>query len=142
MEDYELKEQKNTKRNEKFINEFEVWLRNSGVTDKTINKHIANIDLYLNDYLNYYDIYKMEEGVSRVYGFLNDWFIRKCLWSSVSSIKTTAASIKKFYKCMCELNHIKEDEYNDLCRTLKDNMDDFIDSYNEFMSDDEYDEYY
>ncbi len=141
MEDYELYElnlKKNNKRNEKFLKIFEKWLNNQQLSKKTICKHLSNIDLYINDYLNYYEVTPMEDGVSKVYSFLNNWFIRKCMWSSVTSIKETAASIKKFYECMSENGYIKSEDYKFLCKEIKNHMDDFIASFIEY---DEYDEY-
>ena len=135
MEDYELYElnlKKNNKRNEKFLKIFENWLKDQKLVNKTIKKHLNNIDLYINDYLNYYEVTPMEDGVSMVYSFLSDWFIRKCMWSSVASIKETAASIKKFYQCMREKNYIKNEDYKFLCQEIKNNMDIFIDSFIEY----------
>ena len=45
------------------------------------------MEFFLNDYLNYYEPTKMEDGTALVYDFLSDWFIRKCMWSSESSLK-------------------------------------------------------
>ena len=135
MEDYELYElnlKKNNKRNEKFLKIFENWLKDQKLVNKTIKKHLNNIDLYINDYLNYYEVTPMEDGVGMVYAFLSDWFIRKCMWSSVASIKETAASIKKFYQCMSEKNYIKNEDYKFLCQEIKNNMDIFIDSFIEY----------
>lgn len=60
------------------------------------------------------------------YEFFSDWFIRKCLWASKTSIKENASSLKKFYKCMSEKNFAKVEEYNELCEILKEEMDNFI----------------
>ena len=38
----------------------------------------------------------MEESVTMLGDFLGDYFIRKCMWSTPSSVKTTAARLKKF----------------------------------------------
>lgn len=129
--------QKEIKRNSKFINEFKVWLNNKGLVDKTIRKHLRNIDLYINDYLNYYEITKMEKGISEAYIFFSDWFIRKCLFATKISIKEIAGSIKKFYKCMNELGYISNDDYDFLYTSIKDNMDEFLDSFEEFNNFDE-----
>ena len=128
MEDYsewENKVEENIKRNKKFINEFENWLNQKGLSKKTIRKHLNNIDLYVNDYLNYYNVNKMEKGVTNAYSFLNDWFIRKCLYASKTSIEEHASSIRKFYKCMCELGYISNADYEFLNASIKDNMDEF-----------------
>lgn len=139
MEDYKLYAQnleKNNKRNEKFLEIFEDWLNDEKLAKKTIRKHLNNADLYINDYLNYYETTKMEDGISMVYSFLDDWFIRKCMWSSITSIKETAASIKKFYQCMSEKGYIKNEDYKFICQIIKSHMDDFINSFIEY--DEEY----
>lgn len=123
---YEEKKEQNIKRNEKYIKEFEEWLNGKSLAKKTVRKHINNVDLYINAYLNYYDISLMENGVHYVCSFLNGWFIEKCLWASENSIKETAKSIKRFYQCMSEKGYIKVDDYKSLCTELKDNMDEFL----------------
>lgn len=139
MSSYEKNLKKNTKRNEKFIIEFEDWLNDKKLSSKTIRKHIENIDLYLNYYLSYYEVTEMEKGVNEAYSFLNDWYIRKCLFASITSLKETAASIKKFYQCMSEKKYIDVKDYKYLCREINENMDDFLYSLQEFENiDDEY----
>lgn len=132
MEDYDKKIEENRKRNEKFMKEFEEWLTNKGLVNKTISKHVSNADLYINDFLNYYDITKMEDGMDEVYSFLNGWFIEKCMWSTKSALKEMSASIKKFYECMSELGYVKVEDYKDMCFMIKDNMDEFLSSVDDF----------
>lgn len=140
--DYELKIEQNKKRNEKFIEEFEIWLTEKGLVQKTIRKHLNNVDLYINDYLNYYDITKMEDGISCIHSFLGGWFIEKCLWASRNSIKETAASIKKFYQCMSEKNYLNEKDYKELCHFIKENMDEFLDQVDAYDNGIYYDMFY
>ena len=64
-----------------------MWLTEKGLEKKTIKKHLSNIDLYLNSFLNYYEVETMEVGINRIDSFLGDWFVRKCMWSSKNSIK-------------------------------------------------------
>ena len=54
------------------------------------------------------------------------------MWSTASSIRSTAASIKKFYKCMNELGHVSNEDYKSLCSTIKNCMDDWIDEVNDY----------
>jgi hypothetical protein len=135
MMDYEAKAEKNQKRNGKFINEFKSWLEEKKYTERTIRKHLNNIELYINDYLNYYDIVKMEDGMLSVYSFLGGWFIEKCSWASISAVKEMAASIKKFYQCMCEKNYVNEDDFRSLCNIINDNMDYFCDCVEKYYDD-------
>ena len=62
--DYEKKIDENIKRNKKYINGFEKWLNEKGLVNKTIKKHISNAELFINDYLSYYDITKAEDGLN------------------------------------------------------------------------------
>ena len=77
--DYDKKMEKIIKTNEKYLDEFEKWLENKKLNPKTINRHVSNAYLYINDYLNYYDVIKVEDGIGSVYSFLDGWFIEKCL---------------------------------------------------------------
>jgi len=43
------------KANGKYLKGFEKWLENKGLSEKTINMHVSNVDFYINYYLNYYD---------------------------------------------------------------------------------------
>ena len=65
----------------------------------------------------------MEDGVGMIDSFLGNFFIRKCMWSTPSTIKSTAASIKKFYKCMLDHGNIKKKEYDYLCSEIKEGME-------------------
>ncbi len=126
-DEYEIKVEQNKDINKKYITDYEQWLYEKGLVKKTIIKHLNNIDLYINEYLNYYDITRMEDGISCVYSFLNDWFIEKCIWASKNSLKEIATSIKKFYQCMYEKNYVSKDDYKLLCNLIKENMDEFLD---------------
>ena len=66
----------------------------------------------------------MDKGVSGLDMFLGWFFIRKCMWSTPGTIKSTAASIKKFYKCMPD-NKIDEKDYKLLCDDIKENMEEW-----------------
>ena len=65
----ELNIEENELRNKKLINEFKKWLKNQNLTTKAINKHLSNIELFLNDYLPYYEGETMEEGVICLFVF-------------------------------------------------------------------------
>ena len=132
MVDYEVKAEANRKRNEKYIKEFEEWLNEKDFVKKTIRKHLNNVSLYINDYLNYYGITKVEEGMNYIHSFLDGWFIEKSLWASRNSLKETAASIKKFYQYMSENNYVSVDDYKELCSFIKENMDEFLEQVDAF----------
>ena len=132
MKDLEKKIEENKKRNKKFMKEFEEYLKEKNLKDKTIKKHLSNVDLFINDDLNYYDIETPEEGINSVYSFLSGWFIEKCMWATVYTTKETAASIKKFYAYMSEKGYVKKEDYKELCEELKDSMDEILEYLDAF----------
>ncbi len=132
MENIEKKIKENQTRNKKFIKEFEEWLKEKSLSDKTIKKHISNVDIFINDYLNYYDVETAEEGITSVYSFLNGWFIEKCMWATPYTTKEEAASIKKFYAYMSEKGYVEKEDYKFLCEELKDSMDEILDTLEAF----------
>ena len=132
MKDLEKKIEENKKRNKKFMKEFEEYLKEKNLKDKTIKKHLSNVDLFINDYLNYNDIETPEEGINSVYSFLSGWFIEKCMWATVYTTKETAASIKKFYAYMSEKGYVKKEDYKELCEELKDSMDEILEYLDAF----------
>lgn len=128
----EKKIKENQKRNKKFMKEFEEWLKEKSLSDKTIKKHLSNVDLFINDYLNYYDVETAEEGINSVYSFLSGWFIEKCMWATPYTTKEEAASIKKFYAYMSEKGYVEKEDYKFLCEELKDSMDEILDTLEAF----------
>ena len=111
--------------NEMHLAGFEKWLRNKGLSQKTINTHMSNVEFYINDYLSY-DLLDVSQGAGEINGFLGDWFIRKAGWSSCAHIKANAAGIKKFYEYLLEENVVEQKDYDDLCQTIKEYMPDWL----------------
>lgn len=135
--DYDKKMEEVRKTNSKYIKEFHSWLKKKGLAEKTIQQHTNNVEFYINDFLNYYDFTDMSEGTHMIDNYLGDWFIRKCTWSYPSTIRSTAASLKKFYQCMSELRYVTKDSYDQLCCIIKENMDSWIETVEEYNSDDD-----
>ena len=125
-EEYEKACEKIRKSNEKLLARFENWLVKKNLRQKSIDKHIENIEFYINDYLLYEDVYEPEEGVSSVNMFLGYWFIRKAMWASETSIKSNASSLKKFYSFMVEIGRVDKEELDEMKLTIKENMADWI----------------
>lgn len=139
--DYDELVKNNTKRNEKYLDGFYKWLTNKKYAKKTIRTHYSNIDFYINIYLTHYEIILAENGMNEAFSFLGDYFIRKCMWSSPSSLKGYAASLKKFYLYMMENNYVKQEDYNVMCSEIKENMDMFLETYYDYYNED-YDEFF
>ena len=133
LDEREKQLKENTKRNEDYLKMFKKSLEEKQLTTKTIRKHISNIDFYLNYYLTYYDeIIKMEDGTQHTRSFLGDWFIRKAMWASKSSIKEMASSLKKFYEYMSALGFVKISDYQEMCYEIKDNMDRYLENLEDY----------
>ena len=110
-------------RNYLLLDLFKDDLIQSGLKDKTISRHLSNVEFYINEFLLYRDAYPMEEGLNMLDDYLGDFYIRKCLWSTPGNIKSTAASIKKFYKSMLAHGEIDKTGYHYLCSLIKDSME-------------------
>ena len=136
-DEYEKKAKEIREMNDGYLDGFKKYLQGLGLKEKTIKDHLANVDFYINNYLLYYDALEAEQGCYEVDGFLGNWFIRKAMWSTVSSIKSNIASFKKFYKYFLDLGIIEEDDYDDLCETIKLNKEDWFDTVTRYNDPDE-----
>ena len=54
------------------------------------------------------------------------WFIKKAMWSSKSSIKSNATSLKKFYTFLLEKGLIEPDDLQELKETIKEEMSEWL----------------
>jgi hypothetical protein len=144
-EKYEAECEKIRLENENYLLLFHEDMLKSNLSIKTINKHLGNVDFYINEYLLRYDAEEMPKGCQMINEFLGDYFIRRCMWSTPTSIKSTATSIKKFYKCMLSDGKIEKRLYDNLCFDIKVGMDDWIDicaRYNDFEGENPFEFFY
>lgn len=123
---YEIECKKIRQSNAELLDEFENWLRKSNLTDNTIGNHIDNIDFYINEYLLYEDAVEPQDGIHSVSMFLGYWFIKKAMWASESSIRSNAASLKKFYAFLHERGSVSKDDLDSLRETIKEEMPDWL----------------
>ena len=123
LEMYEKKCEEIRRTNDSLLELFEKDME--GLSPKTIRRHLSNVDFYINEFLLYADALPMEYGLGKIDEFLGEFFIRKCMWSSQATIKSTAASIKKFYKCMLDHGKIEKGDYKFFCETVKVGMEDW-----------------
>ena len=83
--DYEQRCQEIRKENEELLELFAYDMRN--LSPRTINRHVSNVDLYINDFLLYDDIRTFDQGIYEIGNFLGEFFIRKCMLSTPATIK-------------------------------------------------------
>lgn len=111
--------------NQKYLKVFEAELREAGLGEKTIERHLTNVSFYLNDFVpRYSDHPSMADGISQesLSIFFSDFYIYHCIWSTPNNLKTTAASIKKFYRSMTAHGFIGPEAYLELCELFKECM--------------------
>jgi hypothetical protein len=113
--------------NERYLDLFDKYLTEAGLSDKTISQHLRNVEFYLNTYLLREGALSMEEGCYSVAEYLGNFFIRKCMWSTPASIKSNAVSLKKFYACMRDHDEIDDEDYQILVDSIKMGMDLWLD---------------
>ncbi|CUP13507.1 Uncharacterised protein [[Eubacterium] contortum] len=139
-DEYEKQCEKICAVNYQLLDLFEEDLRD--LSPKTVRQHVSNVDFYINDYLLYEDALSFEAGIEKIDDFLGNFFIRKCMWSTPGNIKSTAASIKKFYKCMLDHGKIQRASYNYLCSEIKERMPKWqadCEQYNDIDADNPFD---
>jgi site-specific recombinase XerD len=124
--DYEIKCQQIRKENAALLGEFSRWLEEAGLAAATARSHRSNLDFYLNHFLLYADTLTPAEGVCYVGEFLGDWFIHKAMWSNKTTVKSNAASLKKFYAFMAERELIKPEEFASLKQQIKEELPDWL----------------
>ncbi len=113
--------------NQPILDDFEAWLEQSGLSEKTVKTHVSNIDFFTN-YLVYYEpLKKLDEAKEGdVWMFLADWFPRKALWASATSVKSYLASFKKFFRWMGETGRVSPETVADVLDTLKEDRGEFL----------------
>lgn len=124
-EEYEKECETIRTENEIYLDLFEKDLLASGLKEKTVRRHVRNAAFYINTFLLHEEPKPMKEGTEYAGSFLGYFFIRKCLWSTPASIRSTATSLKKFYRCMLEHGYIDQQSYDDMCYNIKENMEDW-----------------
>ena len=132
MDQYEAECKKRKTDNRKYLKEFTRYLENKKLSKKTIDKHIGNIDFYINTFLLYKSPQKAAEGVHQVDYFLGFWFIRKALWATPSSIKEYIVSLKLFYSYMNETGEVSDKELTDMLDEIKECKGEWIETVKKY----------
>lgn len=112
--------------NEELLAKFADWLRASNLKESTIDGHVSNIDLYINEFLLYEDAIEAADGIGDIGYFLGDWFVRKAMWSSQAQIKSNAASLKKFYTFMNEQGLVDDEALQFMKGEIKEEMPEWL----------------
>lgn len=128
MEEFDKKLRSIENENKIILERFEINLKDKKLSKSTVDKHVGNIDFFINDYLLRYEPIPAKEGSDEVGFFLGDWFIRKAMWASVTSIKENITSMKKFYQFMYESGKIDKDDLFELLEEIKNCKDEWLEN--------------
>ncbi|NDP21571.1 MAG: recombinase [Paludibacter sp.] len=120
--------------NKTILEEFEFWLQTKKLSIKTINNHIFNIDFFINDYLVRYEPIKAKDGAYEIGSFLGDFYIRKAMWASKSSLMENIVSFKKFYTFMVEANKTNIADFHEMKEIIKNEREEWFNSLEQFDS--------
>jgi site-specific recombinase XerD len=114
--------------NQPILDGFEEWLYQSTLSEKTINDHVDNIRFFTKYLILDKDPpCRLDEATDwDVYCFLADWFPRKALWCSLTSVKVYLATFKKFFKWMGETGLVPRERVADVLDTLKLDRDELL----------------
>ena len=118
--------------NQPILDDFRSWLEQSGLAEKTVKAHVYNIGFFI-EYLVYYEpLKKLDEADSGdVRMFLANWFPRKAMWASITSVKSNIASFKKFFQWMGETGRVSPETFVDVLDTLREGRDHFLEAVTE-----------
>lgn len=130
---YDTKVQAIRDYNQPLLKSFREWLEQTGLAEKTVKAHVENIDFFT-EYLTYYEpLRRLDEAEgSDVWMFLSDWFPRKAMWASPSSVKSNMASFKKFFQWMGETGRVSPETVVDVLAELKEGRTQFLENVDEF----------
>jgi len=104
--------------NELLLDDFVRMLESQNLAPRTIKKHRDNVDLFINEFLLYDGTVRPADGIGDVSMYFGDWFIRKAMWSSPSSIKANSVSLYKFYTFLAASEKVTVEELVQLKVTI------------------------
>ncbi|EHQ36521.1 hypothetical protein [Methanoplanus limicola] len=122
--------------NENLLSEYKDYLTEKGLTPRTADKHLSNVEFFINDYLMDNEGLGASEGVSEIGMYLGYWYIRKGCWSGPAAIKENAASLKKFYQFMLGKGEISKDDFDDLKEAIKEGLPEWTATMKRYLDED------
>lgn len=117
--------------NEQILEDFKIHLQESSLAPKTIDRHIGNVEFYINTYLLYYDIESPHQGHYRLDDFFGVFFPTKAMWSSPATVKENITSLKKFYKYLNELSLVSDEGLENMYAVIKEEKDNWLGLYDD-----------
>ncbi|MEA2115858.1 MAG: recombinase [Thermodesulfobacteriota bacterium] len=131
-EKYEIECEKRKEENHIYLNGFTRYLELKKLSQKTIDKHVRNIDFYINDFLLYESPQKAAEGINELNYFLGYWFIKKAMWASATTIKENCTSLKHFYSYMNQIGQVSDEALSAMKGEIKESKDEWIETVQKY----------
>jgi hypothetical protein len=125
-------------RNAELLDTFEHWLRDQGLSARTIRMHLDNLERYAEGYLaeeggNLGLPCPADEAVpADIDEFLADWLRYRTDEALVGRVKSHIASLKKFYTCLRETGQIPMEASDEILALLVEDREYYLDLAHEF----------
>ena len=124
--DYDETLKKLTKIHNSYLREFRKSLVEEGLAEKTIDRHVSNIEFYANAFLTRELCYTLFDGGVPLCEFFGYFYIHKCLFASAEGMKNYFASFNKFNRFLYESGYIGQDKYLEAIQTIKSNKGEWL----------------
>jgi len=125
-QDYERACEEVRRENERLLDTFVGLLRRQRLAPRTIKRHRDNVEFFINEFLLWEGVKRPDEGIEDVDAFLGDWFIRKAMWSTPSTIKSNATSLYKFYAFLAALDRVSPQQLATFGQTIARQMPEWL----------------
>lgn len=100
---------------------FEKYLHKLGLSEPTVKKHLANIDLFINYFLLEFEIIGPEHGISEVEHFFGEWFPENIPDISKADITGYFATLRKFFTHQARAGYLEGEDIAALNYIINDN---------------------
>jgi len=110
------------KENAVLLTEFADWMRQQGVSERTVGMHLSNAAFYIQEFLLYEQPLRPQDGSGSIEMYLGYWFIRKGPIATPGTVKSTATSLIKFYSFLVENGSVTAGQLEAMRKTIKAGM--------------------
>lgn len=118
--------------NKLLLDGFSKYMQEHHLSERTIKRHMANIDFYINEFLPNGQNNSAIKGWSSVDYFFEEWLPTKGLCSSVNTLKENMGSLKKFYVYLYDLKEITKENYLMFLDLMKEGRETWIEALDDF----------
>lgn len=105
---------------------FEKYLHKLGLSEPTIKKHLANIDLFINYFLLQFEILRPEHGISEVEYFFGEWYPGNIPDINKADIKAYIATLRKFFTHQARVGYLEGEDIAELNYIINEKKDSWL----------------